>query len=209
MTALVNDQWLEARLIAERRASGADKFDEVWDGVYVMSPLANDEHQYLVKELTIVLGLVIDWPKLGQTRPGTNISDCKDDWTQNYRCPDVAVFLNDTLAENCGSFWFGGPDFAVEVVSPGDKVLEKLPFYAAVKTREVLVVDRDPWALTLFRLCNAELIAAARSTVDNEHVLASDVVPLSFQLCQRDVGSAIRLQHRDQKQEWLIDTDAG
>ena len=45
MTALINDPKLEEKLIAKRQAAGADKFDEVWDGVYVMSPLANDEHQ--------------------------------------------------------------------------------------------------------------------------------------------------------------------
>ena len=28
---------------AERRAWGGDRFDEVWDGVYVMSPIANNQ----------------------------------------------------------------------------------------------------------------------------------------------------------------------
>ena len=151
MTALINDPKLAEKLIAERQAAGADKFDEVWDGVYVMSPLANDEHQYLVKELTTILTFAVDWAKLGQTRPGVNISDRKDDWTKNYRCPDVAVFLNETKAENCDAFWFGGPDFGIEIVSSGDRIVEKLSFYAAVGARELLVIDRDPWVLTLLQ----------------------------------------------------------
>ena len=36
-----------AHLIRERRESGGDRYDEVWDGVYVMSPLADNEHQQL------------------------------------------------------------------------------------------------------------------------------------------------------------------
>lgn len=207
MTALVIDPRLEAQLIAERQASGADKFDEVWEGVYVMSPLANDEHQYLVKELTAVLTLVVDWQKLGQTRPGTNISDRKDDWTKNYRCPDVAVFLNDTTAENCGAFWLGGPDFAIEIVSPGDRVLEKLPFYASVQTRELLIIDRDPWTLTLYRHAKDEMVEQTKSTLSNGNVLTSQVVPLSFQLCQPNGVSAIRIQHQDQKQAWLVEIE--
>ena len=34
-----------AHLIRERRECGGDRYDEVWDGVYVMSPLADNEHQ--------------------------------------------------------------------------------------------------------------------------------------------------------------------
>ncbi len=209
MTALIHDPKLEEKLIAERQAAGADKFDEVWDGVYVMSPLANDEHQYLVKELTTVLTFAVDWAKLGQTRPGVNISDRKDDWTKNYRCPDVAVFLNETKAENCDAFWFGGPDFGIEIVSSGDRIVEKLSFYAAVGARELLVIDRDPWVLTLLRLAQGELLKVAKSTFDDDDILVSEIVPLSFQLCQHDDGFALGIQHHDRKQEWFVQIDAG
>ena len=59
MVALVTDPQLEAALIASRRESGADKFDEVWEGVYVMSPLANNEHQSIVSQLTTVLNVAV------------------------------------------------------------------------------------------------------------------------------------------------------
>ena len=36
-----------AHLIRELRECGGDRYDEVWDGVYVMSPLADNEHQQL------------------------------------------------------------------------------------------------------------------------------------------------------------------
>jgi len=35
--------------------------------------------------------------------------------------------------------------------SRGDKTLEKLDFYAAVGTQELLVIDRHPWKLTMYR----------------------------------------------------------
>jgi hypothetical protein len=41
------------RLVRQRRDSGADRFDEVWDGVYVMAPLADNEHQSLDLDLAI------------------------------------------------------------------------------------------------------------------------------------------------------------
>ncbi len=45
METLIADPRLSQRLIDERRARGIDRFDEVWEGVYVMAPAPNDEHQ--------------------------------------------------------------------------------------------------------------------------------------------------------------------
>ena len=39
---------------------------------------------------------VVDAGGLGEAFPGVNVSDRSDDWTQNYREPDVAVFLEGT-----------------------------------------------------------------------------------------------------------------
>lgn len=35
------------RLIRHRRRCGGERYDEVWNGVYVMAPLADNEHQSL------------------------------------------------------------------------------------------------------------------------------------------------------------------
>ncbi|KAA1260147.1 hypothetical protein LF1_26860 [Rubripirellula obstinata] len=151
VSVMVNDPDFASQLIADRQARQIDRYDEVWEGVYMMSPLANNEHQSLATELSIAIGSVVDWQDLGRTLAGANVSDRADDWTKNYRIPDVLVFKPDTAAEDRGSHWFGGPELAIEIVSPGDKTLEKLDFYAEVGTRELLVIDRDPWKLTLYR----------------------------------------------------------
>jgi hypothetical protein len=44
MSALILDPGLVEQMIEQRRAWGADKHDEMWDGVYVMTPLPNNEH---------------------------------------------------------------------------------------------------------------------------------------------------------------------
>jgi hypothetical protein len=115
MATMIRDVELEQRLQAERAACGADRYDEIWEGVYVMAPMPNDEHQMLVNALASILQEVVGWPGLGHVRPGVNVSDRVDDWRQNYRVPDVAVFLNDTQAVNHNAFWFGGPDLANNV----------------------------------------------------------------------------------------------
>ena len=166
MAMVIQDQDTQRRVIARRRRLGQDKFDEVWNGVYVMAPMANDEHQDFVGGLTTVLRVTVQWTKLGLVRPGVNVSDQQEDWKKNFRCPDVAVFSKDTQAINYGVYWFGGPDFAIEVASPGERVKRKLAFYAKVGTRELLIVDRYPWKLSLYRLVENELQLAGTSSVE-------------------------------------------
>ena len=45
MSMLINDPNLEDKLIEARKRTDADRWDEVWEGVYVVSPLPNTEHQ--------------------------------------------------------------------------------------------------------------------------------------------------------------------
>lgn len=204
MATVINDPILAEKLIAERRETGADRYDEVWEGVYMLAPLANNEHQNLVTALSHVLSGVISDKGLGQVFAGINVSDRPDDWTKNYRCPDVAVFLNDTQAENHDTYWYGGPDFAVEIVSPHDRAREKLDFYAKVNTRELLIVDRDPWVLELYRLQERKLVLVGTSTLEGSEVLTSEVVPLSLELVPGEKRPQIEILHCDGEQEWRV-----
>jgi Uma2 family endonuclease len=203
------DEVLTEEDMESRRLRGVDKYDEVWDGVIHVSPLANDNHQEIVGELYGILRTVIGMPRLGKVRPGTNLSDRDKGWRRNFRVPDVAVFLNGTKAKNCGTHWMGGPDFAVEIRSPGDETLLKLPFYEHVGTRELLVVDRDPWSLVLYRLGVNGLVPAGRSDLDAPEVIRSEVVPLAFRLVVGDEGDrpAIEVEYPEADGRivrWLI-----
>jgi Uma2 family endonuclease len=135
---------------------------------------------------------------------GANVSDRRRNWKKNFRCPDVLVFLNDNLAEDRGSHWFGGPDLAIEIVSPRDRSYEKLDFYAKVNTREVLIVDRDPWELVLFRQKKDAMVEVGRSTLKNAAELASEVVPLRFKLTAVKKKPRIEIAHTDGKQRWTV-----
>ena len=42
-------------IIRQRQDLGIDHHDEVWDGVYVMPPLANNPHQVLVSRFNTIL----------------------------------------------------------------------------------------------------------------------------------------------------------
>jgi Putative restriction endonuclease len=201
---IVEDPYVRQHLIAERRAAGHDRYDEVWEGVYVVMPSPDNEHQDLVSGLVTVGTLAVKWPGRGDVLPGCNVSDRDEDWEHNFREPDVAMFLKGTLARNGGTHWVGGPDFGVEIRSRGNRTYEKLDFYARVKTGELLIVDRRPWKLELYRRSGDEMRLVGTSTLDQPDVLMSEVVPLSFRLIPGDARPQIEVVHTEHGQRWEV-----
>jgi Uma2 family endonuclease len=202
MPVLIKDPELARDFQQRRERLGLDKYDEVWEGVLVVPALPNNEHQRLVMDLCSAFYSVIDRGGGDAVMPGANVSDRGKDWKSNYRCPDVVVVLAGGRARDCGTHWRGGPDLAVEIASPEDDPREKNDFYAKVKTRELLVIDRDPWGLELYQLRRGRLVSAGRSDVSNPAVLASGVLPLTFQLRAGTPRPAIVMTHATTGQTW-------
>jgi len=204
MVMLVAERELEEQLRAQRRESGADRFDEVWEGVYCVSPIPNIEHQFIVGRLFAIFQTILDAGDLGMVFPGVNVSDREEGWTHNYRGPDIALVLKGCPAKNCGTHWCGGPDLVVEIVSRDDRSREKVEFYSRIGVRELLIVDRDPWALEIYQLNASQLTLAGRLTPDSPAQLQSIVLPLNFRLVAGQGRPVIEVSHREGRQTWRI-----
>ena len=96
---LITGPGLEEQIRAQREAWGGDRYDEVWEGTYLMNPLPNPEHANLQARLTWAFQSALN-SSPAMVYPGLNVSDRSDDWTKNYRCPDVAVVLPGGIARN-------------------------------------------------------------------------------------------------------------
>jgi Uma2 family endonuclease len=177
---LIRDTGLMDQLIQERKRKGIDLYDEVWEGMYVMPSMPTNAHQLLVGDLDDVFREVTKKAGLGQTYPGANVSDRRKGWEHNYRVPDLLVVLNNSRAVDCGTHFFGGPDFLVEIQSPGDDTEEKVPFYGRIGVRELLIVHRDKRTLRLLRLEGEELVLVKPSILEGKEWLLSTVLPLAF-----------------------------
>ena len=78
----------------------------------------------------------------------------------------------------------------------------KLDFYAKVGSRELLVVDRDPWAVELYRLRGRKLVSVGRSDAANPAVLTSKVLPLTYQFRDGKPRPVIVVTHTGTGQTW-------
>lgn len=177
---LIHDPQQARNFIRSRQKWEVDKYDEVWEGVYVVPPLARNPHQGLVGGMSAILFNVIQLEGLGIVLPGANVSDRRENWEHNYRCPDLVVVLKDSLAVDCTTHWFGGPDFLVEVLSPGDASEKKIPFYAQIRVRELLIIHPDTREMQLYRHDGTDLVLTEPSDFRGSKWLVSQVIPITL-----------------------------
>ncbi len=142
--------------LANRRAKGLDRWDEMWEGVLHMTPAPSLEHQRILDELIVFLAAHMKTTGRGTLRSGINVFR----ESTNFRIPDLTfVAQGRERIFSADGVRGGGPDAVIEIRSPEDETYDKLPFYAALGTREVIVIDRDTKRPEIYRLAGAQYVA--------------------------------------------------
>lgn len=156
-------------LLEERRRRGADKVDEMWDGVVHMVPPASALHQrvgvrllQLLAPLADARGLVAFY-ETGLFRAGTD-----------YRVPDQ-LYVRPELVSDRGVE--GPADLVVEIRSPDDETYDKINWYAALGVDELLVVHPGERRAELLRRTDDRLAAVPP---DADGTVRSEVLGVGF-----------------------------
>jgi Uma2 family endonuclease len=140
-------------LVKRRRRSGLDRLDEVWQGVLHMVPAPSHAHGDLESQLHRILGPLAHEAGLrmiGQSNLGES--------EQDFRVPDSALHRPGPHGT-----WHATAALVVEIVSPDDESWEKLPFYAAHRVDEVLIVDPQERSVSWLALKDGEYDPVERS----------------------------------------------
>lgn len=160
-------------LLDERRRLGQDRFDESWNGVLHMVPPPSFLHQTIGTELASFLR-----PRLaaygiqvligtGVFRPGSSGRD--------YRVPDLIFFPADR-PELITKRGVEGPALcAIEIRSPDDETYEKMPFYADLGIRELVVIEQETRAVEVYRLAGTTYLATSPNEAGRLHATTIDV----------------------------------
>lgn len=140
-------------VIQRRQALGQDRFDEVWEGVYHVTPGPGGPHAYLLNRLNVLLDPAATGAGLiGAT--GFNLGSGPDD----YRVPDCG-FLRTIPTD----VWVPSAVIVVEILSPGDETFEKFDFYAHHGVEEIFVVDPTERSFHIWRESGGSYVQSASS----------------------------------------------
>lgn len=159
-----------------RRRTGADRHDEMWEGVLHMAPSPNRDHQEFV-------GAILSWLRYNWNQPRgrrvyheINVAE-PGTWPDNYRVPDLVLLTPARFHIDRNEYFDGGPDVVVEIRSPDDESYEKFDFYAKVGVQEIWVIDRDTRCPEIYVLVGSEY---QRRETNTDGWLTSDASGVEF-----------------------------
>jgi Uma2 family endonuclease len=140
-----------------------------------MSP-AGSEHGVVIVNLTLPLAQHVKANNLGLVfgaKTGFKIAPNPD----TVRAPDIAFVRLERIPESGipKEFWPGAPDLAVEVVSPGDTLVEvdeKVEEWLKAGSSAVWVVNPKQRAVAVYRS-----LKSAERFMDQDDVDGQDIVP--------------------------------
>ncbi len=132
--------------LEHRRRAGADKLDEVWDGVLHMSPDPSIPHGDVAQQLSELLGPLARKAGFVPHVSTFNLGRPSD----NFRIPDGGLFR-----ERTAGAWVDTAALVIEIVSPGDDSWNKFDYFADHDVDEVLIVDPYARAVHWFALTEA------------------------------------------------------
>ncbi len=168
-------------MLDERRQLGLDGRDEMWDGLLHLVPPPGDAHQELSLEFSYVVGPLAK--RLGLVpRMETGLFRSDGD----YRVPDQLYRRPEHGSERGAE----GAEVVVEVRSEDDETYRKLPFYAALGVREVIVLHPQGRHVELFRSVDGALRPVS---ADAEGGFVSDVLGIRL----RTVDGALHVTWKD------------
>ncbi len=133
------------QLLERRRTSGADRYDEVWEGRYVVAPDPHARHGAVQIELGALLKAT------ARRRGGRAALTFNLGTPDDFRIPDAG------LLPGPYGVWHDTALLVVEVLSPDDATFEKLDFYTAHGVQELLVVDPESHTVRCFALQDGQV----------------------------------------------------
>ena len=125
-----------------RKRTGADQWDEMWEGVLHMPPVPNRDHQHLAAQVSFWLTTYWAKPAGNKVYLPINLASVGG-WPNDYRIPDLVLLTPDRFHIDHNEYFEGAPTVVVEIHSPGDEAYEKMPFYARLGVPEMWIIDRD------------------------------------------------------------------
>ena len=166
---------------------------EYVDGEVVQKTMPTTDHAIIQRLLSLVFGLFLRAHPIAEGGP---------EWCcifgpsghERARLPDFALVLRERLHGTRGDApFFGAPDFAVEIMSPDDRmseVLDKVRFYLENGVRLVWLIDPGTRTVMAWSTWGTARVLTEADTVDGGDVLPGFSSPVRDILPSREIIGA-------------------
>jgi hypothetical protein len=141
-------------LLERRRQAGADRLDEVWEGVRHLVPAASIENGLINQQLAVLLGPLATAAGLMATMSRFTLGESEHD----FRVPDGGLHR-----PGAAGVWLSTAAVVIEIPSPDDETWQRLPFFVAHHVDEVVIVDPAEHAVHWLGLWDGEYRPLERS----------------------------------------------
>jgi len=166
----VLDDWLQ-----RRRALGLNKRDEMWNGIYHVTPHAHASHGRLAARLIIGLDCAASAAGL------IALTEFNLGVDGDFRVPDLG-FIPVTEEDQLG-LYVPSASVVVEILSPDDASYAKVPFYLAHGVHEVWLLDPTRQRLSIHTPAPADVPSAEDGVlVQRSAVLGVNITEVTAQL---------------------------
>ena len=193
------------RMIRRRRAAGGDRHDEVWDGVYVMSPLADNVHQAITSDLVVAIKAastltVESKPSRAATSPTAPISGGKTTAAPTWRSSCRAT--RQRTGEATG--WAGptSPPRSSASTTALARTSISTP-RSAPATCSLSSVERRAWNLTYFNRDSGDWSMVGISEADRSHPLHIASLGFTFRLIPGDLRPLVEVGRPRDGATWM------
>jgi Uma2 family endonuclease len=160
-------------------------------GEVVQKSMPTTDHAIIQRLLSFVFGLFLRAHPIAEGGPEWRciFGPAGQEWG---RLPDFALVLRERLRGTRGDGpFFGAPDFAVEIMSPDDRisdVLDKVRFYLENGVRLVWLIDPRTRTVMVWSTWDEAHIFTEEDTVDGGDVLPGFTVSVADILPPRDIA---------------------
>ena len=177
----------------------------MWDGIYVMSPDAEFRASDFVGELVYRLR---DRSAISSAAaivlPGLNVSDRVEGWHKNYRIPTSPSTSPATRPGIAGRTCAAAP-----ILPSRSSAKATWPAGSSTSTprstpANSCCIDRDPWALELYRLADGRLELVGDLDPGRARDPDQPVLPLTFRLVPGEGRPTLEVARLDGGQTWRI-----
>ncbi len=173
MAAIVEQKLITAEEFSQMPDPPDGSKQELVRGVIVTMPPAKPKHGAYCSKIDRKLGGFVEDNKRGHV-VCNDAGFIVERGPDSVRGPDISFWSFERLPVLTNVYPEIGPDLAVEVLSPGNRIsqiLDKIAEYFAAKVRMVWVVDTEDRTITVYRKPDEGKVLHEKATITGEDVL--------------------------------------